>query len=194
MDGDGRYSIEELEAWLRGRVSERRFLHSLGVRESVADLARIHGVETEPLAQAALLHDCAREMSGAEMLARSQEWGIPVRDVDRRSPVLLHGRLAVAIADRELGIDEPRIVSAVLHHTAGHPQMSLSDKLFFLSDHIEPTRRFAWVDELKAAAGEDVDRAMLMAVDINIRHLLATGRTIDPWTLELRRSLTGGDA
>ncbi len=181
---------QELKDWLKARVSPRRFLHSMGVREVVAELARLHGVDAEPLMKAALLHDCARELPDEEMLARAVEWGVPIRDVDRESPVLLHGRLAVETARRELGIDDPRVASAVLYHTAGHPDMSLSDKLFFLSDHIEPTRDFTWVGELKAMAREDVNRAMLMAIDINLKHLRATGKVIDPHTLELRDVLT----
>ena len=175
-----------LKDWLKARVSPRRFLHSLGVRETVAELARRHGADAEPLMTAALLHDCAREFSGGEMLSRAAEWGVPIRDVDRESPVLLHGRLAVEIAGRELGIDDLRIASAVLYHTAGHPDMNLPDKLFFLSDHIEPTRDFTWVGELREVAREDVNRAMLLAVDINLKHLRSTGKVIDPNTLELR--------
>lgn len=176
----------ELIDWLQARVSDGRFRHSVGVLETVTALARFHKVDEAPLRQAALLHDCAREFSNEKLVAHAEDWGIEVRDVDRKSPVLLHGKLAVIIAERELGMTEPAMVSAVRWHTAGHPQMTLSDKLFYLADVLEPTRPHDWVLELRAVAHEDVDRAVLTAIDINVGHLIRTGRTVDPDTYLFR--------
>lgn len=182
---------DELKNWLRARVSGGRYMHSLGVMEAVTELARLHGVDHVPLRQAALLHDCAREFSNEDLVATAEEWQLPVREVDRRSPVLLHGKLAVVIAERELGLSELAILSAVRWHTAGHPEMTLSDKLFYLADVTEPTRHHAWVAGLRALANEDVDQAVLMAIGINTDHLDRTGRTVDPDTYDLRDLLLG---
>lgn len=178
-----------LKEWLRRQVSAPRYEHSLGVLEAASELADRYGVEKEPLRSAALIHDCARELSGEELVALALEWGLEVRDVDRESPVLLHGRVGMELARRELGIDEPAIVSAVSFHTAGHPAMSLSDKLFFLADHIEPGRRYPFVGELRAAAFAALNRAMLLAIDINHNHLSAKGAVVDPLSLELQQTL-----
>lgn len=182
---------DELKHWLKARVSSERFLHSLGVLEAATELARRYGVDETPLRQAALLHDCAREFSNDELVATAEKWGILVRDVDRGSPVLLHGKVAVEIAARDLGLTEPATLSAVRWHTAGHPGMTLSDKLFYLADVTEPTRSYEWMPELKALAHKDVDRAMLMAIQINTDHLDRTGRVVDPDTYALRELLIG---
>ena len=180
---------DELREWLRGLVSEPRFLHSIGVMETATELARKHGVDAAPLRIAALLHDCAREHTNDVLLSYAGEWGLPVREVDRLSPVLLHGRLAAAIARRELGIDDPAVISAVCWHTAGHPEMSLSDKIFFLADVLEPTRPHGWTTDLYGATLMDIDRGVLMAIDINEEHLVKTGKVIDPDTDALRQVL-----
>ena len=159
--------------------------------ELVPALAQAHAVDPDPLRLAALLHDSARGMDDAAMLAAAEEWSLPVRDVDRECPVLLHARLAVELARRELGIDEPAVVSAVLYHTAGHPRMSLSDKLLFLADMIEPARSMAGVEQLRLVAYRDPDGALLLAIEINRRHLAARGRVMDPLTLELEKALAG---
>lgn len=177
---------DKLKNWLQARVSGGRYMHSLGVMEAATELAEMHGVDPGPLRQAALLHDCAREFSNEDLVATAEEWRLPVREVDRRSPVLLHGKLAVVIGERELGLSEPAVLSAVRWHTAGHPEMTLSDKLFYLADVTEPTRQYAWVAGLRALAHEDVDQAVLMAIGINTDHLDRTGRTVDPDTYELR--------
>ena len=172
--------------WLEKRVTAPRFRHSISVLETVTELADRHGVNQAPLRMAALLHDCARELSHAELVASAEEFGLPVRDVDRMSPVLLHGKVAAEMASRELGVTDPAVISAMLWHTSGHPDMSLSDEVFYLSDVMEPTRPHDWVQQLRELARENVDRAVLMAIDINIAHLDNTGRIVDPDTFALR--------
>jgi predicted HD superfamily hydrolase involved in NAD metabolism len=183
---------EELSKWLEGRVSRGRYEHSLGVMEAATQLARHHGVDEKPLRLAALMHDCAREYPNERLIACCEEWSLPIREVDRRSPVLLHGKVAVVIAEREMGVTDDAAVSAVRWHTAGHPGMSLSDKLFYLADVTEPTSEHDWVDELRALAQEDVDRAVLAAIGINVDHLDRTGRVVDPDTYALRELLLRG--
>ena len=143
---------------------------------------RQQAVDEAPLSLAALLHDCPREYSNRELLAGCEEWGVPVRDVDRRSPVLLHGMLAVEIARRELSLTDPAMANAVRWHTAGHPEMTLSDKLFYLADVTETNNHFDWVVSLRDLAREDVDNAVLMAVGFNVEHLDRHGRTSGPGT------------
>lgn len=182
-----------LKEWLREKVSEPRYRHSIGVMEAAAELAERYTVSEAPLRLAALVHDCARELPFDKMLARALEWQLEVRDVDRIAPVLLHGKLGLELARRELGVDDPLVSSAVIYHTAGHPEMSLSDKVFFLADHIEPGRHYSHLEELRAAAFDDIDQAMLMAIDINREYLLRKGRPVDPNSLELREVLLEED-
>ncbi len=181
---------EILQAWLAAKVDEERFRHSLRVMELVPELAAAHGAAAGPLELAALVHDAARGMTGAGMLAAAEEWALPVREIDRSYPILLHGMLASEMARRELGISEGPVLSAVLYHTAGHPQMTLSDKLLFLADMIEPARKLPRSAELRRLAFTDVDRAMLLAIDINKEHLKVRGRPVDPVTLELELALS----
>ncbi len=182
-------SDEMVRQWLAAKVDRERYEHSLRVMELIPKLARAHGVAGDLLRMAALLHDAARGMTDAEMLAAARRWSLEVRSVDRDCPVLLHGRLAVVMAGQELGLHEPAVVSAILFHTSGDPEMSLPDKLFFLADMIEPARRMPGVKELRALSYTDANAAMLLAIEINKKHLAAKGRQVDPVTLELERVL-----
>jgi predicted HD superfamily hydrolase involved in NAD metabolism len=179
----------ELKIWLKDKVSGPRYRHSLGVLEAACELAERYGVDEAPLMIASLVHDCSREQPFDEMVKQAEGWGLEVREVDRDAPVLLHGRLGLELARREMGVDDPLVTSAVLYHTAGHPDMSLSDKIFFLADHIEPGRSYSHLEELRAAAFDDIDQALLMALDINRDYLLSKGRPVDPDSLELREAL-----
>lgn len=180
---------EKLSAWLASQVSPGRLRHSLAVLEAAAGLAGHYAIDPAPLRLAALLHDCARELPAPQAFSLARELGLPVRDVDHRAPVLLHGRLGAAIARRDFGLSDPVVVSAVMYHTAGHPYMSFSDKLFYLADNIEPGRRHDGVEELRRLVLDDVDRAMLFAIECSEIHLGKTGGVIDPDTVELKAML-----
>lgn len=180
---------EKISAWLASRISPGRCRHSLGVLETATRLATHYEIDPAPLRLAALLHDCARELPAPSAISLARELALPARDVDLQAPVLLHARLAVAIARSDLGLSDPVMASAVLYHTAGHPQMSFSDKLFYLADNIEPGRRYDRVEELRRLVFEDVDRAMLFAIESSEIHLKRKGGVIDPDTLELKAVL-----
>jgi predicted HD superfamily hydrolase involved in NAD metabolism len=149
-------------------------------------------VPEEPLRLAGLLHDCCREMEPPEALALARSWSLPLRRIDLQYPVLIHGRLAAETARREFGIDDGAVLNAVRYHTAGHPEMSLSDRIFFLCDHMEPNRTGEHLAELRELAFEDLEAAMRMSVDLSISYLHATGKMVDPDTWILRESLHGG--
>lgn len=191
MDSSPPIELERARAWLRVKVSPGRMLHSEGVLVTVADLAAANGVDPAPLMLAALIHDAARELSGVQMLEHARKWGLAIRPVDRQSPVLLHGRVGLQMARNELGAVEPHTASAVSYHTAGHPDMSLSDKLFFLADHVEPGRGFERLADLRRAAGTDIDAAVMLAIEINLDYLRSSGKTVDPDTPLLKESLSG---
>ncbi|MHB0866275.1 MAG: bis(5'-nucleosyl)-tetraphosphatase (symmetrical) YqeK [Thermoleophilia bacterium] len=178
-----------IASWLAQQVTPGRYRHSLGVRAAVTALASTHGVNAVPLRLAALLHDCLRELTDAQMLAQARASGLQVRAADEAAPVLLHGRLAAEIAINEFGLADPALLSAVTYHTAGHPRMSLSDKLFYLADHIEPNRDHGRIDELRRLTVTDVDGAILRAIELTEGYLGARGAIVDPDTMALKSFL-----
>lgn len=180
---------DKIKAWLESKVTPYRYGHSLRVLEAADRLARRYGLDGPPLRTAAMLHDCARGMTDGELLERAEDWDLGVRLEDRGSPVLLHGRVGAELARRELGIGDPVILGAIRAHTAGYPGMGLPDKVIFLADLIEPRRPFPHREQLEAAAFEDIDRAVLMGVEGNMRHCQRKGLAIDPDTLALHEAL-----
>lgn len=180
---------KRLESWLAASVTSRRFKHSLGVREAAAQLALHYRVDPAPLRIAALVHDSTREMPAPLAISLAKEMGLRLRKADLMAPVLLHGRLAAALVQKDFGITDERVLSAVRRHTAGHPQMSLPDKLFFLADHIEPGRSHPHVAGLRELAFRNVDQAMLVAIRRTEEYLSEIGGVIDPDTTRLKDEL-----
>ncbi len=177
--------------WAQARLSPGRFAHTRGVVETVTALALRHGLSgvIPALRVAGWIHDAAKELPPGALLTRARALGCAIRPVDQACPGLLHGAVAVALARQELGIDDPLITSAVLYHTTGHPEMSRADKAFYLADLIEPSRTYAWIDQARALAADDLDQALLFAVTFQVRRLLARGIIVDPRGIELHNRL-----
>ena len=57
--------------------------------------------------------------------------------------------------------------------------MTLLEKIVYMADYMEPNREFDGVEELRALAWTDLDRAMLRAFEISVEMLEQRGRSID---------------
>lgn len=177
---------KETEDKLRGALDDYRFRHTLGVAYTAAALAMSHGYDVSKARLAGLLHDCAKGIRGQERIAMCEENGIEITPVERENTSLLHSKLGVLLASRDYGINDPEILSAIRWHTTGRPEMSVLEKIIYISDFIEPNREeIMSVDpELKTLAFKDLDLGCEAVMSETIRYLKATQKTMDEKTVE----------
>lgn len=173
---------------LRRRLSPRRFDHCLAVSWTARSLAARADIDPERAALAGLLHDYARDLPLPEMLELVREFGLPQRP-GLMTQELLHAPVGAALVKRELGIDDQEILRAIELHTTGDEGMGSLDRVICLADYIEPGRDFPGVDEIRRLAGEDLDRALLRALDGTLRYLLDLKALVDPRTVRARNWL-----
>lgn len=64
-----------------------------------------------------------------KLLSACEKHHIPVTDVERRNPYLLHAKVGSYLAKKEYKVEDPEILSAILYHTTGHPNMTLLEKI-----------------------------------------------------------------
>ncbi len=179
---------EMIKADLQARLSAKRFAHTLGVAAAARQLAERYGEDAAKAYLAGLVHDCAKELSLAEMQELLAQDKVSDPDI-WQSRALLHGPAGAVYAAEHYGIHDADILSAVVHHTMGKENMSKLEKIIFLADYIEPTRDFPGVEELRRMAVEDLDRAVLAAMDSTIAHLREENKKVHPQTLRARQSL-----
>jgi predicted HD superfamily hydrolase involved in NAD metabolism len=180
----------QARSWAQARMSHDRFRHTQGVVEAATHLAERYRLPTTAsLRLAGWIHDAAKEHSNAQLLALAGRLNYPIRPVEQHCPILLHGAVAALLAREDLDLDDPVVFTAAQYHTAGHPDMSDSDKVLYLADLIEPSRTYGWIDQVRRLVEDDLDRALLFAVTAKIRHLLRRGRVVDPRSLELHNKL-----
>lgn len=163
-----------------------RIKHSIGVKECAIRLAGIYNEDVYKAAMAGLLHDCAKDFDGDQLIQKAKEYNIKLDSVSLSQKELIHGPVGAKIATELFKITDRDILSAIEYHTYGKKNMTKLEKIIYLADLIEEGRDYPGVEELRALAEKDLDRAVLKALDNSIIHVIAKGGLIHPNTIEAR--------
>ena len=175
----------ELRACSYSMIRAKRIAHVQGVEAEAVRLARRWGVDEARARRAGILHDCTKYLDLDEQLQLCRKYGIVLDDMERASAKLLHAKTGAWIARAVYGVDEDTFW-AIFWHTTGKADMSLLEKVIYLADYIEPNRDFPGVDRLRSLAYEDLDRALLLGVEMSIADLTERGVPIHPNTKAAR--------
>ena len=177
--------LDYLRDSMKSALKPPRYLHSLGVEEVARDLAVIHGYDEEKAGIAGILHDCAKNLSDAELLRWCEFYHLTVSPMEELCPFLLHGKVGAAFARENFDIEDQEILDAIIYHTTGRPDMSLLEKIIFVADYIEPYRRpLPRIDEIRTQAYLDLDHAVLMILENTLDYLTESKVEFDATTID----------
>lgn len=182
--------LEEIAEELRGILTEKRYIHSLGTMKKARELASIYGEDKEKAAFAGLIHDVAKEMSKEEILEYVKEHNIEMDGIEEKQLGLMHAKLGASIAKEKYNADE-EVQSAILYHTTGNIGMNRFAKIIYLADKLEENRNYEGVEELRELAKKDLDQAILITIDFVLEKSIRLKRLIHPNTIELRNYIIG---
>ena len=178
-------NLEALRDRLKQTLKQPRYLHSIGVEEVACDLAVIYGYDTEKASIAGILHDCARNLSDEELLQYCELHHLEVTEIEARCPFLLHGKVGAAFAREQFGIEDSQIISSIVYHTTGRPNMTLLEKIIFTADYIEPYRKpLPRIAEIRQLAYSELDQAVLMILENTLGYLEQSKVDIDTMTVD----------
>ncbi|MEG2315302.1 MAG: nicotinate-nucleotide adenylyltransferase, partial [Clostridia bacterium] len=121
---------------LKQALSEKRLVHSLLVSFTARRLAKLHGMNPSQAAMAALLHDCTKCMPLGTLQRIAKESRLLLDKETMQSENLLHGPVGAVVAERDYGVTDANILSAIRCHTTGKVGMLPLDMIVFLSDKI----------------------------------------------------------
>lgn len=176
---------DEICKSLQTKMKTKRYLHTMGVAKTAIHLAQIYGEDVYKAQIAGLLHDCAKMIDDDEKIALCAKYSVPVSDVERNSPDLLHAKVGSIIAKKDYEISDDAILNAIYWHTTGHPQMTMLEKIIYIADYIEPQRDFSErLPELRKLANEDLDKTLLHILRYALEYLTKEKIEIDPMTIE----------
>ena len=196
-------TLKKLRSLAEQRLSSFRYSHTLGVERAAAMLSVYYMPKiTNELRAAALLHDITKEMPLQEQIKLIHEAELPLTDNDVRSQNTLHQTGAAAFIKMylpEMATED--ILSSVSKHTTGDVQMSTFDKLIYLADYIEDTRkheaclqlRQRFLDGIKKCSAEEyisfLDNILLYSFKNTIKKLEESNAFIHEKTLKAYKSL-----
>ena len=185
--------LEDAVSYARGRLSDKRYAHTLRVAETAERLAKLHGLDPERVRLAGLLHDTAREIGKEELLRIAEEYGLPVGDFERERPILLHGPVAAELARKDLAVEDGEILDAVRAHTTGEPGMGPLALALFAADKVEPDREQPGVEDLRELAPVSLHRAARAGLEDSIFYDERRDRPAHPKSRQTLEWLRGSD-
>lgn len=174
---------------LRSSLSKEDYDHSLRSAQTAKALARQFELDANKALVAGLLHDYGKGLGDGELVAEAERLGLPICDVERRVPYLLHAPVAARLIPEVFGVDDPTVLDAIAMHTLGAPVMSAFDKAIYLCDLLEPGRTFMGLDFIRNLAEESLDRAFEEAYAHCLGYLISQRKLMHPVTLEVWNSL-----
>lgn len=177
--------VHKIKKQLAKVLDGKRYEHTLGVAYTSAAMAMRYGEDIKKAEIAGLLHDCAKCMDNEKKLHICKKHHIEVSEAEQKNPFLLHAKVGGYLAVNKYGIEDEDIINAILYHTTGRPEMSLLEKIVYISDYIEPGRNHVSnLDEVRRLSFLDMDKALLRILEDTLVHLRESEKEIDPMTQE----------
>lgn len=177
-------NTDSINSYIEKNFSEKRKVHTEGVRKTAVMLAEKYGADPEKAELAALFHDMYRGVSEDVL-----NYYVKHLDLDKKylnNCNLAHGKIAAIIMKRDYGIEDEDIINAVSYHTTGRPGMTLLEKIIYIADAIEPSRNYPGVESLRETAERDLNEACLLSLTRTIEYVQGQGNYLDNDTLLAR--------
>lgn len=180
--------IEFLKEELKQKVNEKRYMHSLGVMKMCEKLAKIYDGDIERAKLVGLMHDLAKDMSNEDKLSYVVENNIFCTDVEKRIIDILHGKISADICKKKYGFDD-EMCMAISVHTSGKEDMTLLQKILFVADKTDETRKYDSAEELRNIAYIDLDKAIIKNIDDTLGIIIQGNKLMTEDSIKTRNYL-----
>ena len=172
--------------YIEKNFSEKRKIHTEGVRQTAMKLAEKFGEGRPELVEkaelAALYHDMYRGVP-VDVL----NYYVKHLDLDEKrykdNANLAHGKIAAIVIQRDFDEKDQDIINAVSYHTTGRPEMSLLEKIIYIADAVEPNRSYPGVQNLRQILEYDLDKAVLQSLTNTINYVRSEKKFLDEDTV-----------
>lgn len=146
-----------------------RLKHVLGVRDTAMQLGKLHNVDIKKLEIAALLHDITKYYPRDKNIELIQKYFPNSEEIIKEfNEYILHAFSAYVVAKNVYEITDKDILDSIMNHTIGKENMTLYEKIIFISDYIEPNRTYESCVKVRKMAFENIDLAVFTAINDSI--------------------------
>lgn len=181
--------FDEIKEILKKQLSAQRYHHTLCVAKEAKHLAKQYGEHMQKAYLAGLLHDCMKCCSYPNLLQYLKKNDILLSYIDKKIPANFHAVAGASYIKNELGILDQKVIRAVRYHTTAKSHMSVFEKILYVADAISADRRGKNIENIRKAAGQSLDSAMLLILKDNFQNLLSWKKVIHPLSLQAYNEL-----
>ena len=181
--------MKKIKKYLKKHLTKERYHHTVGVAYTAMSMSMKYNPQPDnnefmiKAEIAGLLHDCAKCMDNDKKIRICNKNQISYSKIEAENPYLLHGKVGAYIARKEFDILDEDILNAITWHTTGRPDMSLLEKIIFVADYIEPSRRpIPELNLIRQLAFTDIDQAVIKILENTLKYLNEKGNPIDGMT------------
>ena len=180
--------IKEIDEYLKNNMSQKRYIHSVGVMNKAKELANKHNIDEEKAMVVGLAHVIAKELNAKEINNYIQKYNIEVDEIEQKNLGLLHGKIGAKICRDKYNFTKD-MQNAIEYHTLGHVNMDKLAKIVYIADKIEDNRKGKDLKYLNELAQKDLDKTMLYLLDTTIVINIKRHKLIHPQSILTRNNL-----
>ncbi|MBP5445224.1 MAG: bis(5'-nucleosyl)-tetraphosphatase (symmetrical) YqeK [Acholeplasmatales bacterium] len=143
-----------------------RITHSIGVKDLAVELCKKFNIDPIKGEIAALFHDYYRYEDNDTLISLMDK-----KDYEtyKDMPWGYHG-LAAGNKIKDFGIKDIDIINAIKYHTLGRKNMSMLEKIIYVSDFCEINRTHEGSKEVRDLVLTDFNKAFLLTLEYTYKH------------------------
>ena len=173
-----KFNLEEITKDVKNTLSEKRYIHCIGVMEQAAYLAKKYGYDIDIARVVGIAHDIAKEIPEEEKL----------KYVEQKNIGLLHAKIGADICKKKYNFTE-EMQNAIKYHTTGNENMNILAKIIFVADKTEKNRKYEDLKTVRDLADEDLDKCILYILDYMLVDNVNKKKLIHPNSIKIRNKI-----
>ncbi len=146
-----------------------RINHILGVEKMAKKLSSIYGVSELKASIASLVHDYYR-YEDIEEMKNYLSSEVDILECEKY-PFLYHAYCSAKALKEVFEIEDDEINNAIKYHVLGNKEMSMLDKIIFISDYTEETREYeSSIKVREILVDKGIDEAIYYATKYSVEY------------------------
>ena len=174
---------QKIYNYLSSHLKPERYKHVLAVNDLAIKLAKSYKLDIMKVSVAALLHDCAKNMSLEENIKYIKKNKLKIKNADfvvKYLPQVLHSNIGADIANKEFNIKDKEIINSIKNHTVGRVGMSKYEKVIFIADALSLDRKYKKSFVSKKIMFNDLDKTFKLVLQNKIKYVVSAFKVLHP--------------
>jgi nicotinate-nucleotide adenylyltransferase len=174
---------QKIYNYLSSNLKPERYNHVLAVNDLAIKLAKSYNVNVMKVSIAALLHDCAKNMTLENYVKYIKKNNLKIKYVDfiiKYLPQVLHSYIGADIAKRKFNITDKEIINSIENHTVGRIGMSKYEKIIFIADALSLDRKYNKKFVSKKIMFSDLDKTFKLVLQNKIKYVVSNFKVLHP--------------